>query len=74
MVKGLSLDDIIQEMYAMQSECSDVAYAIDNDEVIEDALGSEEEAYEAIYKMMKCCGGHFTFDKYLQDNPQIRCD
>ena len=46
LVKGLNLDDIIQEMYAMQSECSDVAYAIDNDEVIEDALGGEEEAYE----------------------------
>lgn len=41
------------------------------DEEMNILYNSEEEAYEAIYKMMKCCGGHFTFDKYLQDNPQM---
>ena len=51
-----------------------IAY-YNNELVIDDEMNmlynSEEEAYEAIYKMMKCSGSHFTFEKYLQDNPQM---
>ena len=32
---------------------------------------SEEEAYEAIYKMMKYSAGTLLFDKYLQQNSQM---
>lgn len=45
-VKGLTLDDIKDELWGMQDVCSDVAYAIQDEDIIEDALGSEEEAFE----------------------------
>ena len=45
-VKGLTLEDIQGELWEMQDVCSDVAYAIQDEDIIEDALGSEEEAFE----------------------------
>lgn len=51
---GFNLDDIINELYEISSECDEIRYFVENDEnTLMDALdGNEEEAYE--FKMMFC--------------------
>lgn len=51
---GFNLDDILNELYEISSECDEVRYFVENDEnTLMDALdGNEEEAYE--FKMMFC--------------------
>lgn len=47
--RGLNLEEILNRIYEIQEECSEIQFATDLTDIIEDVLGSEDEATEFKY-------------------------